>query len=1084
MERDKKLLGSALELWMSAKFADTSVFKNVENGVELPLLLKVLRYISRPVVVIFPLLSEAEVAGDRLPEWGGALGANADYTIVPETFSGDKFIPESEALRARVIHKVVSGEESVFIGSVSGFFSSIPSSSNLASSSFKISVGDRLSQSFLISRLLDLDYDDEFEAGIPGEYSRRGGIIDIFSPISDYPARIEFFGDIVESIRLYSPDSQRTFKEVSEYHIISRSAISSSEDGPLLINAFDKKEPFIIGVFPERCREHLIRFGDERSLAEWDRFYESGSVGLRFLDSSESDECCLGIDCDLRRTTDLIYGSDIGESCDSLYSEWRKQLTVERIIQWVDTGYKITISGDLESSFDHIRGWCIENGLDSEKIEIRSLKIPFGITIVSEKRVIITEKELFTSSKHHPGGGFSVVKNMESEVIEFSSAEHVEFSELEEGDYAVHLDYGICLYHGIREIYQNKAKQEMFKVEFADDVIVYIPLFNANLLSKYIGSKKDLPRLSKKGGKRWLSSKLDASRDIREMAVDLLKVQAMRAKSRGYAFSQDDFWQHIFEESFPFQETPDQSKATLEIKDDMSSERAMDRLLCGDVGYGKTEVAMRAAFKAVMDGKQVAVMVPTTILAQQHYYTFQDRFSEHPIIIDMLSRFRTAREQRASLEKLKEGKIDIIIGTHRLVQKDVKFANLGLVIIDEEQRFGVSHKEKLKHFRATVDVLTMTATPIPRTLYMSMTGLRDLSTIMTPPTARVPVRSYVCKEDMSVAADAIMYEIQRGGQVYYLHNRVKTIHKRCCELEDLIPGAKFAVAHGRMGEDELESVMGDFLEGGTDVLVCTTIIESGLDIPNANTIIIERADRFGLSELYQLRGRVGRWHRQAYAYLFLPRDHILTGNARKRISAIRRYSELGSGFRLALRDLEIRGAGNLLGAKQSGHINTIGFDLYCQLLRAAVDEHQGKIGDFALSVHVNIDFVVFGVESPRGRLAATLPEFYIPSESQRVSYYKRLGNIIKLIELENIRSELIDRFGAIPLQVEYFLLITKIRIVVGVRGFINLQVKNRRVMMQDATVTYRRGGKIPELRTDSPELQIEELLIIVEESKS
>ena len=1071
---------SHLSSWINAGFPNIHVLKNVEYGVELPLTLKAIHSMPRPLVIIFPLLSEAEKAADLLPLWAEVTGSELQLISVPETVSGQKFIPENEAMRARVVHQVLHNENSLFIGSVSALFSSIPQPDIVKSSAFTISVGEKVSMNDIITRLLEMDYDDELEAGIAGEYARRGGIIDIFSPISDYPARIEFFGDTVESIRLYSPSGQRTFRAVDEYHVIPRTALNENENGPLLINSFQKKEPTIITIFPERCREHLSRFSNDSIVQEFDKVMaDQKERGLCFLDPVESTESCESVDCECRRTTELIHGNDIPDEFDSAYSEWRKQLTVERIKQWIDTGYDITICGELDSSTAHISSWCRENGIDRESINIENSSIPFGITLLHNKKVFITEKELFTATKHHHTTPVTIVRKQKLEILETSPGETPEFSELEPNDYAVHIDHGICIYHGIVEIKQRGVVHEMFKLEFADDVILYVPLYQANLLTKYIGSKKDLPTLTKKGGKRWLSSKIEASRDIREMAVELLNVQAMRMKHRGYAFRQDDLWQHIFEESFPFQDTPDQTKATIEIKADMSSNRPMDRLLCGDVGYGKTEVAMRAAFKAVMDGKQVAVMVPTTILAQQHYYSFKDRFIEHPVLIDMLSRFRTPAEQKATLQKLGEGKIDILIGTHRLVQKDVKFANLGLVIIDEEQRFGVGHKEKLKQLRATVDVLTMTATPIPRTLYMSMTGLRDLSTIMTPPGTRLPVRSYVCKEDINVAADAINDELQRGGQVFFLHNRIKTIYQRCNELNAAVPNAKFAVAHGRMDEHELEEIMGDFLEGRIDVLVCTTIIESGLDIPNANTIIIDRADRFGLSELYQLRGRVGRWHRQAYAYMFLPKDQILTGNARKRISAIRRYSELGSGFRLALRDLEIRGAGNLLGAKQSGHINTIGFDLYCQLLRAAVDEQQGKPANFAPVVQVSIDFVVFASQVPPDKIPAALPESYIPSESRRVSFYKRLGNIKTLKEITDLEAEFIDRYGPIPIQVRNFLTISEIRVLVSEAQYRSIQVKDKKVMIQKGNAVFKHNGKIPKLASDTPDEQLKELQKIV-----
>ena len=704
--------------------------------------------------------------------------------------------------------------------------------------------------------------------------------------------------------------------------------------------------------------------------------------------------------------------------------------------------------------------------------------VPFGITILDKKLAVITEKEMFSSTSHHTTPSVTAKKSV-IEKIESGNVAEPESTSLDSGDYAVHLNHGICHYHGIIEVTDDDKVQEMFKLEFADELILYVPIRKANLLSRYIGSKRDFPKLNKIDGKQWSAAKLSAAHDIRNMAAELLNVQAVRMQNKGHAFAQDDLWQHIFEEAFPFPETPDQLKAAAEIKSDMSLKRPMDRLLCGDVGYGKTEVAMRAAFKAVMEGRQVAILVPTTILAQQHYYTFRDRFVEHPVIIEMLSRFRTNREQKETLKKLHEGKIDIIIGTHRLVQKDVKFANLGLVIVDEEQRFGVGHKERLKQFRATVDVLTMTATPIPRTLYMSMTGLRDLSTIMTPPGKRLSIRTFVSKEEDKIAVEAIENELGRGGQVFYLHNRVRTINRRCNELSLLVPNAKFAVAHGRMDEKELESVMGDFLDGKTDVLVCTTIIESGLDIPNANTIIIERADRFGLSDLYQLRGRVGRWHRQAYAYLFLPRDSILTGNARKRIAAIRRYSELGSGFRLALRDLEIRGAGNILGAKQSGHINTIGFDLYCQLLRSAVSEQKNGTPSVLPQVDLDIDFINFASTPSDNHISASLPETYIPYERHRVNLYKRLANIMKLNEIDDITAELKDKFGAIPDVTENFLAFSRLKLRFAKSGYTTLRVKKKKVYIHSGHSIWKEKGKIPELQKKTPKAKFKELMKMV-----
>jgi transcription-repair coupling factor (superfamily II helicase) len=509
----------------------------------------------------------------------------------------------------------------------------------------------------------------------------------------------------------------------------------------------------------------------------------------------------------------------------------------------------------------------------------------------------------------------------------------------------------------------------------------------------------------------------------------------------------------------------------------MQEARPMDRLLCGDVGYGKTEVAIRMAFKAVSAGYQVAVLVPTTVLAQQHFYSFSERFAEYPYTIDMLSRFRTPSEQADLIGKLKTGGIDIVIGTHRLFQEDIVFQKLGLVVIDEEQRFGVKHKERIKLYRSTVDVLTMSATPIPRTLYMAMAGARDLSTIMTAPGFRIPVKTIVAQYDDSFVVEAIRKEVKRGGQVFYIHNRVKTIEDVADKMMELMPDVRFGVAHGQMPEGDLELAMAEFLSGQVDVLICTTIIESGMDIPNANTIIIERADRFGLAELYQLRGRVGRWNRQAYAYLLLPKHNIITSDARKRISAIRRYTHLGAGFRLALRDLEIRGAGNLLGAEQSGHINNVGFDLYCQLLRMEVARMKGETVEFIPEVDLNIDFVHFAHEAPDDSLAAGFPPEYIPSERLRIEAYRRLSAVTSEEQLEAISDEFEDRYGALPAQAENMLDVTRVRVLAGRAGYTSVLVKEGKVYFKTRRDFYRRNGVLPTINNNNPpKLKLRHLL--------
>ena len=1085
MKTTKKKLNNIFSRWFENFSKKNRVIKGVDSGMEFLENLRILENIDDPVIVVFPLLSDVDLARTLFPGWSKFLDIKSDFILLPESQVGEAFISESEAERVRAIYLALDGDSSIFITSASGLLSPIPNPESIQDNSFSLISGTTFVFADLISKLVEMDYDDEYEVRVHGEFSRRGGIVDIFSPAYDYPVRIEFFGDVIEKIRLFSPDTQRTFKEISEYTVIQREVSMERVSDWTFFDCFKDKKATLIINSPERCKEHIERFSEQEIVDNWNSLIENDQISKYFIldsaDSSEYDDKSNFVDSRIRRTSDLIHGNDIPDDLDSIYSEWHKQLAVDRIQQWINTDYCVSICGSFDSSIDHIKSWCKENSINHKALSITQSFIPYGVTIPSEKIAILTEKELFSSTQHHLLPTFEPeVDSLKKELTTpLSNDEQEQFSNLECGDYAVHLNHGICIYHGIVDIDTNGNDEEMFKLEFADDLIMYLPIRQANLISKYIGAKRDIPTLNKMGGKRWLSSKISAARDIKNMAIELLGVQASRMNNSGHAYPQDDLWQHIFEEAFPYSETPDQLKATAEIKKDMMKSQPMDRLLCGDVGYGKTEVAMRACFKAVMEGKQVAILVPTTILAQQHYYTFRDRFIEHPVIIDALSRFKSKKEQRISLEKLREGKIDIIIGTHRLVQSDVEFANLGLVIIDEEQRFGVGHKERFKQFRSTVDVLTMTATPIPRTLYMSMTGLRNLSTIMTPPSKRLPVRTFVSKEDDSIAKKAIKKEVSRGGQVYYLHNRVKTIHQRSITLANLIPDAKFAVAHGQMDERELEAIMAQFLDGKIDVLVCTTIIESGLDIPNANTIIIDRADRFGLSELYQLRGRVGRWHRQAFSYLFLPKDSILTGNARKRIAAIRRYTELGAGFRLALRDLEIRGAGNILGATQSGHINSIGFELYCQLLRSTVSE-QGK-GNLSMlpQVDLDIDFISYSSNMHKDRISASLPESYIPSEIHRVNLYKRLANAISSKDLDKISSELKDKFGKLPECVKNIIFFSRLKLALALSGYTNLIVKDSKIYMKCHQKTFKINGKIPILKEKRLKMKFKELFTFI-----
>jgi transcription-repair coupling factor (superfamily II helicase) len=613
------------------------------------------------------------------------------------------------------------------------------------------------------------------------------------------------------------------------------------------------------------------------------------------------------------------------------------------------------------------------------------------------------------------------------------------------GDYVVHIEHGIGLFHGLLELTLDGVKREYLEVEYDGGDRLYVPIHQADRLSRYVGTSDRPPGLHRLGTAHWAQVKDRAKRAVEDIARDLLELYAAREVIPGYAFSPDHPWQAELEASFPYIETEDQLRAVEEIKVDMEQAKPMDRLVCGDVGYGKTEVALRAAFKAVMDHKQVAVLVPTTVLAQQHYMTFQERLKPFPVEVEMLSRFRSRGEQQEILNRLKAGLTDIVIGTHRLIQKDVAFKDLGLLVIDEEQRFGVTHKEKLKQMRTEVDVLTLTATPIPRTLYMSLTGVRDMSTIDTPPEERLPVKTHVGEYDETLIRKTILRELDRGGQVYFVHNRVQSIHLVARRLERLVPEATLAIGHGQMPEAELEQVMLDFAAGRTDILVCTSIIESGLDIPNVNTLIVNRADQFGLADLYQLRGRVGRSARRAYAYFLYDHPLRLTESARQRLQTILEASELGAGFSIAMRDLEIRGAGDLLGTRQHGHIAAVGFDLYCRLLAQAVrelrEEPEGEIPSAwldPLAPSVSIDLP----------LPAFIPDVYMSDSSLRLRLYRRMAGLASMDEIEDMERELTDRFGTLPGAVANLLYQLRLKVLALRGGVLGISTEKGQIVIR------------------------------------
>ncbi len=807
--------------------------------------------------------------------------------------------------------------------------------------------------------------------------------------------------------------------------------------------------------------------------------------------------------------------------------------------RWLRQGYEVQVFFNNDGERERFQEIWLEYGLDEgpageEPAGARpALHTAIGMLsrgfLHPEARwVVVTDAEVFGRYKvQRPRR----LKSPHAQALR--SALDIDFTDLQEGDYVVHLQHGIGRYLGLRVLPAGagtkptdrapaggSSGQECLVIEYAPAdrsqpaPKLYVPVTEAHLVSKYVGAGKARPPLNSLGGTRWAKAKAQAERAVRDVASELLCIQAARASQPGHAFAADTAWQREFEAAFIYEETPDQLRAIQETKRDMERPRPMDRLICGDVGFGKTEVGIRAAFKAVMDGRQVAVLVPTTVLAQQHFNTFRERMADYPVRIELLSRFRTRRAQQRVVRDLALGAVDIVIGTHRLLQDDIAFKDLGLVIIDEEQRFGVLHKERFKQLRRLVDVLTLSATPIPRTLYLALTGARDMSTIQTPPHDRLPVETIVAQYDERLIRDAIQRELNRGGQVFFLHNRVMTIQLVAQKLAALVPQARIAVGHGQMRSDELEEVMTRFVNGEADILLSTTIIESGLDIPNANTIIIDRADRFGLSDLYQLRGRVGRYKHQAYAYLLLPRHGTLVADVRKRLSAMKQYSTLGSGFKIAMRDLEIRGAGNLLGAEQSGHITAVGFDLYCELLKKSIAALKGERLKPRVEVQVRLDFLSLnppepgpapgrpdrpdrpaglgeepelpaaepprveadsGRGEPGGPAAAFLPFTYIADARQRIEIYRKLAELTDKAGVIALESELRDRFGPPPPAVELLLQLTDLKILAADRGITAIEVKDDKLMLTRHGEYLMVGNKFPRLTKKTARARLKEI---------
>lgn len=916
---------------------------------------------------------------------------------------------ELAAKRLAVLSSLLRGEPCIVLATAEAAMQKVVARDVFAASQLVLENPGTCDREDLLATLLRFGYERVDQVERLGQFSARGGIIDIFPLNAVQPIRLELFGDEIDSLRQFDSATQRSLDSLERAVILPVSDLEHAERQAVFLSYLAPASA-VIWDEPSRIREQLGQLLKEnpelkQKVLNWSDLAAAGraytalyvSLMLQKIPYAEPDEI-------------------ISVSARGVASFHRQlDLLQEELQTWQERQYRIFLCATNSEKATAIERSLQEQGITAKRLAAGQMPergqvgikvgvLGSGFELPGAQTVVLTEKDIMGRQKKKPRP--RVAKGQQ---ISY-------FRDINVGDYVVHANHGIGKYLGVETLQVGDIYRDYLHIRYAGDDKLYVPTDQVHLLQKYIGNEGEAPRLHRMGGSDWLKTKTKAKKAVADMAKELLALYAERQLAKGLAFPQDTTWQAEFEDAFPYEETPDQLAAIREIKRDMENERPMDRLLCGDVGFGKTEVAVRAAFKAVMGGKQVAVLVPTTVLAQQHYQTFSSRFSGFAATVDVVSRFRSAREQKDTLQRLKDGQVDVLIGTHRILQADVQFKDLGLLIVDEEQRFGVKQKEKMKKWSAGIDVLTLSATPIPRTLHMSLVGARDMSIIETPPEERFPVQSYVLEYQEALIREAIKRELKRGGQVYFVYNRVQTIDKMQRRLAEMLPDAKIKVAHGQMPEELLEQVMLDFYEGEDDVLVCTSIIENGLDVPNANTIIVYDADRFGLSQLYQMRGRVGRSHRMAFAYFTYRPDKVLTEVAEKRLQAIKEFAELGAGFKIAMRDLEIRGAGNLLGAEQHGHIISVGFEMYCRLLEEAVEElRTGRPVEVVPEPLLEL------------QVEAYICGDYIADAMQKMEMYQRIAAVRQEEHISELMDEMIDRFGEPPQCVLQLLAVARLK---------------------------------------------------------
>ncbi len=984
--------------------------------------------------------------------------------------------------RIEALDKILNGARIVIAPIEAVLFNIMPPEA-LEELKITLKVGETVQMRTLCQKLVTNGYSSAEQLEGQGQFFLHGGIIDIFPFGSENSVRVDFFDDEIESIRLVDPVSQRTQERIDKIEILpSRETCANAQKlasaGELLskeLVLFNKgnknsaaveeatntfalaAQTLCEGGYPSICDQLmayvypeytcLLDYMPANTLVFFDEVKVQAERGQNLeVEFNKNITDLLALGKVLSRHSLVFTGFDrfwkkaLSRQVVSLQTisgtlpfndakaifridsrpmqafHGKPEFLLQEVKLYQAADYKIVLCAQTKARYERLEKEFTSAGIsviplkhgvvgiENGQIALINGTCVKGFDYPQFKLAIIAENDIFQSTRLSSNAKTSKKSSMDT------------FVQLSIGDAVVHETNGIGIYQGIVKIETDKVKRDYLFIKYRDDDKLYVPVEQMHRVQKYIAPDSAPPKLNKLGSSEWVKTKTRVKKAIADMADKLIEIYKKRELARGIQFLPDTPWQRELEDDFPFEETDDQLKCIKEIKEDMESGKAMDRLLCGDVGYGKTEVALRAAFKAVMSGYQVAVLAPTTILAQQHFNTFCSRMSNFSAVrIEVLSRFKTAKEQKKTLEALKEGRVDILIGTHRLLAKDVEYKNLGLLIVDEEQRFGVAHKEKIKGLKANIDVLTLSATPIPRTLNMALSGIRDMSVLETPPAERYPVQTYVVEYSDSLVRDAIMRELARGGQVYYLYNRVQDIDLFALKLQKLVPQARIAIGHGQMDEKQLEKVMLDFCNGDFDVLLCTTIIENGVDIPGANTLIVQNADRFGLSQLYQLRGRVGRSNRSAFAYFTTPPARSLSEDAHKRLMAIEEFTQMGSGFKIAMRDLEIRGAGNLLGGEQHGHMSKIGYDLYCKMIKETVDENLGKAKKERLQTSIEL------------KMDAYISEEYIPSESVRFAFYRKISEIVSKDEYFDICEEMKDRFGKLPLCTESLLKIAYIR---------------------------------------------------------